>query len=78
MFSAHSTHVQCLTTYRTSVRLPHRSRAQNCEKSTIRQERGQSTRTIENRKVQLLELYDIDGEFPERSLGVFRGVEGTT
>ena len=32
MFSAHSTHVQCLTAYRTSVRSPLRSRTQNCEK----------------------------------------------
>ena len=32
-FSAHSTHVQCLTVYRTCVRSPHRSRTQNCEKT---------------------------------------------
>ena len=32
-FSAHSTHVQCLTAYRTCVSSPHRSRTQNCEKT---------------------------------------------
>ena len=67
-FSAHSAHVQCLTAYRTSVRSPHRSRTQNCEKNTIRQELGQRTRTGKIRKLQLLQLRDIDGEFPERSL----------
>ena len=77
MFSAHSTYVQYLTAYRASVMPLHRSRTQNCGKSTIRQERGQSTHTDENRKVQLIELCDIDGEFPVRSLGVFRGVKGT-
>jgi hypothetical protein len=70
-FSAHSTHVQCLTAYRTSVRSPHRSRTQNCEKNAIRQERGQRTRTGEIRKLQLLQLRDIDGQFPGHSLGCF-------
>ena len=68
-FSAHNAHVQCLTSYRTSVRLPHRSTGQNCEKNTNRQERSQRTRTGETRKLHLFQLYDIDGELNEFSVG---------
>ena len=68
-FSSKKTHVQCLPAYRTSVRSPHRSRTQNCEKNPIRQVRGQRTRIGENRKLQLLQLRGIDGEFSERPLG---------
>ena len=66
---AHNIHAQCLTAHRTSVRLPNRSRAQNCEKNTICKERGQRTLTRESRNIKLLELCDIHDELPERSVG---------
>ena len=60
LFSAHNTQVQC-------VSLPHRFRTPNCEKNTIHQDLDQGTRTVENRKPQLIsqKLYFISP--PRRS-----------